>query len=140
MVSNAELRYSSDRKKIADTLKYSGPAVKGIAAFGPTLAIYGQINGYVNILGEAKAGARVTFDRSRLFWPQDSSDVEKYDEILNLGLTEEPKKPNGLHVTPTFEAGVQVKTQIDVILQSEANIGIRIGGGSYTASSTLINA
>ncbi|EQB43584.1 hypothetical protein CGLO_17751 [Colletotrichum gloeosporioides Cg-14] len=140
MVSNAELRYSSDRKKIADTLEYSGPAVKGIAAFGPTLAIYGQriteqINGYVNILGEAKAGARVTFDRSRLFWPQDSSDVEKYDEILNLGLTEEPKKPNGLYVTPTIEAGVQVKTQIDVILQSEfivpSTISPCIGGFDY---------
>ncbi|KAK1841138.1 Killer toxin subunits alpha/beta 1 [Colletotrichum chrysophilum] len=140
MVGNAELRYTTNKKKIVDTLGYPGLAVKGIAAIGPTLDIYGQINGYVNIHGEAKAGARVTFDKSRVFWPQDSSDVEKYDEILNLGLTEEPKKPNGLDVTPTFEAGVQVKAEIDVILQPEANVGIQIGGGSYTAGRTLISA
>ncbi|KAI8276438.1 hypothetical protein K4K59_009788 [Colletotrichum sp. SAR11_240] len=121
MVGNAELRYPTNKKKIVDTLGYPGLAVKGIAAIGPTLDIYGQINGYVNIHGEAKAGARVTFDKSRVFWPQDSSDFENYDEILNLGLTEEPKKPNGLDVTPTFEAGVQVKAEVDVIIQPEAN-------------------
>ncbi|KAI8228514.1 hypothetical protein K4K54_002151 [Colletotrichum sp. SAR 10_86] len=93
MVGNAELRYTTNKKKIVDTLGYPGLAVKGIAAIGPTLDIYGQ----------------------------DSSDIEKYDEILNLGLTEEPKKPNGLDVTPTFEAGVQVKAEIDVIIQPEAN-------------------
>ncbi|KAI8206041.1 hypothetical protein K4K48_002346 [Colletotrichum sp. SAR 10_66] len=140
MVGNAELRYTTNKKKIVDTLGYPGLAVKGIAAIGPTLDIYGQINGYVNIHGEAKADARVTFDKSRVFWPQDSSDIKNYDEILNLGLTEEPKKPNGLDVTPTFEAGVQVKAEIDVIIQPEANVGIQIGGGSYTAGRTLISA
>ncbi|KAI8251251.1 hypothetical protein K4K53_012178 [Colletotrichum sp. SAR 10_77] len=63
-----------------------------------------------------------------------NSDVEKYDETLNLGLTEEPKKPNGFDVTPTFEAGVQVKAEID------ANVGDQIGTGSYTAGRTLISA
>ncbi|KAI8153671.1 hypothetical protein K4K49_008338 [Colletotrichum sp. SAR 10_70] len=140
MVGNAELRYTTNKKKIVDTLGYPGLAVKGIAAIGPTLDIYGQINGYVNIHGEAKAGARVTLDKARVFWPQDSSDIEKCDEILNLGLTEEPKKPNGLDVTPTFEAGVRTKAEIDVIILPETNVGIQIGGGSYTAGRTLISA
>ncbi|KAJ3959450.1 hypothetical protein N0V92_003934 [Colletotrichum tropicale] len=112
MVGNAELRYPTNKKKIVDTLGYPGLAVKGIAAIGPTLDIYGQ----------------------------DSSDIEKHDEILNLGLTEEPKKPHGLDVTPTFEAGVQVNAEIDIILQPEANVGMQIGGGSYTAGRTLISA
>ena len=39
---NAMFQMQSQRKQIIDTLTYPGLAVKGIAAVGPTLDIYGQ--------------------------------------------------------------------------------------------------
>jgi hypothetical protein len=39
---NAQMQITTGRKKIIDTLSYPGLAVKGIAAVGPTLDIYGE--------------------------------------------------------------------------------------------------
>ena len=44
LVGNAGLHWTSDRKKIIDTLGYPGLAIKGIAAVGPTLDVYGQVS------------------------------------------------------------------------------------------------
>jgi chitinase len=44
LTGNAEMRYQSERKRIIDTIGYPGLAVKGIAAVGPTLDIYGQVS------------------------------------------------------------------------------------------------
>lgn len=41
---NAMFQMESQRKRIIDTLTYPGLAVKGIAAVGPTLDIYGQVS------------------------------------------------------------------------------------------------
>jgi chitinase len=46
MKGDAKMQYTSPRKKIIDTLSYPGLAVKGIAAVGPTLDIYGQVRKY----------------------------------------------------------------------------------------------
>lgn len=43
MKGDAQMQYTSLRKKIIDTLSYPGLAIKGIAAVGPTLDIYGQV-------------------------------------------------------------------------------------------------
>lgn len=40
---NAQMQTTSGRKKIVDTLTYPGLAVKGIAAVGPTLDVYGEV-------------------------------------------------------------------------------------------------
>lgn len=40
---NARMQSETGRKKIIDTLSYPGLAVKGIAAIGPTLDIYGEV-------------------------------------------------------------------------------------------------
>jgi hypothetical protein len=39
----AQAQTQTKRKKIIDTLTYPGLAVKGIAAVGPTLDVYGQV-------------------------------------------------------------------------------------------------
>ncbi|KAF7548173.1 hypothetical protein G7Z17_g7224 [Cylindrodendrum hubeiense] len=137
---NAEMRYKSQRKKIIDTIGYPGLAVKGIAAVGPTLDVYGQVKGFINIHGEAKAGATVSFGKSQAYWPQDDDAINKYDNILDLGLKESPDIPPGREVAPTFEAGVQVKAELDVIIQPEANVGIKIGGGKWTGGRALVDA
>ena len=40
---NAILRYTSEWKKLVDTLAYPGLSIKGIATVGPSLDIYGRV-------------------------------------------------------------------------------------------------
>ena len=44
ITGNAQLQYTSDRRKLVDTLAYPGLSVKGIASVGPTLDVYGQVS------------------------------------------------------------------------------------------------
>lgn len=138
---NAVLQYStndgSGRKKIIDTLAYPGLAVKGIAAVGPTLDVYGEIRGKITIHGEASAGARLHFGKAETYWPADAQ--ESKDAQRLLGLEDKSEKPDPKTVEPTFEAGVEVDAALDIIVQPEANIGVKIGGGSLV-SATVVNA
>jgi hypothetical protein len=43
LVGNARLQAGTGRKKLIDTLSYPGLAIKGIAAVGPTLDLYGEV-------------------------------------------------------------------------------------------------
>lgn len=63
----ARMDYKSDRKKLIPTLSYPGLAIKGIAAVGPTLDVYGQIRGVVQLSGTMSAGARYTFEKSEVY-------------------------------------------------------------------------
>lgn len=138
---NARLKWESDLKKIIDTLGYPGLAVKGIAAVGPTLDIFGQVKGEINIHGEAKAGTTIKFDKSQVFWPQSDKAIEEFDNYFDLGLKEgQPKKPSAPEVAPTFEAGVQLRASLDVIVQPEANVGIKVGGSKLTGGRSLVDA
>lgn len=44
IVGNARLQASTGRKKLLDTISYPGLAIKGLAAVGPTLDLYGEVN------------------------------------------------------------------------------------------------
>ncbi|KAH8891138.1 hypothetical protein GQ53DRAFT_687387, partial [Thozetella sp. PMI_491] len=139
LVGNAAARLTTGRKKIIDTLSYPGLAIKGIAAVGPTLDVYGEVRGDLNVHGEMKAGVRVTFPKAQAYWPQDDDKIKEYDEYLDLDLTSH-EEPHETEVAPTFEAGVQVTAGLAVIVQPEANVGITVGGGSFTGGITLISA
>lgn len=43
IVGNARLQASTGRKKLLDTISYPGLAIKGLAAVGPTLDLYGEV-------------------------------------------------------------------------------------------------
>lgn len=90
---NVRLNASTHRTKIIDTLSYPGLAIKGIASVGPTLDVYGQVTGLINIHGRAKTGAKVTFGRAEAYWPQDEAALEDYDNILGLDLKKDPELP-----------------------------------------------
>ncbi|KAK3395032.1 hypothetical protein B0H63DRAFT_533483 [Podospora didyma] len=136
---NAVFQARSNERKIIDTIGYPGLAVKGIAAVGPTLDIYGQIRGKITISGEAKAGARIAFGKAEVYWPQDDDAKNKYDKILGLDLDEEYTKVP-MNVEPTFEAGVKLDAQLDILIRPEANVGIKVGGGPLTAGRQLVDA
>ena len=46
LVGNARLQASTGRKKLLDTISYPGLAIKGLAAVGPTLDLYGEVSKY----------------------------------------------------------------------------------------------
>ena len=77
------------------------------------------MSGYLNIQGQAKAGAKVSFGRAEAYWPQDEAALEDYDNILGLDLKEDPDTPSAGEVTPVFDAGVKVEAGLDVIVQPE---------------------
>ncbi|KAK8050311.1 chitinase A1, partial [Apiospora phragmitis] len=137
LVGNAVMQYTSGRKKIVDTLAYPGLAVKGIAAVGPTLDIYGEIRGKITLHGEASAGATLHFGKAEVYWPSNAAESESAQQLL--GLDSKAEKPDLGTIAPTFEAGVEIDAQLDIIVTPEANVGIKIGGGSLV-SATIMDA
>jgi hypothetical protein len=129
MNGNAILRYESDRKKLIDTLSYPGLSVRGIAAVGPTLDLWGQIRGQVKLSGQMQIGAGYTFQAAEVYWPQ-NGDSASYQKIRDLvGNVETPN--SGLD--PRFSASVKAEANIDVLLTPEAKMGIKINPGIMDA-------
>lgn len=137
LTGNAVMQYTSGRKKIIDTLSYPGLAVKGIAAVGPTLDVYGEIRGKITLRGSASAGAQLSFGKAEVYWPQDDAASAQYQQLVGLDSKSEVPSPEAL--APVFEAGVQINAQLDVIVTPQANIGVKIGGGSLV-STTIMDA
>ncbi|KAL3435418.1 hypothetical protein BDV09DRAFT_185002 [Aspergillus tetrazonus] len=76
ITGNADLYYPSERKKIIDTLTYPGLAIKGIAAVGPTMDLWGQITGQVTVSGDLRVQMTYKFKPVKLYFPNN-------DEVSN---------------------------------------------------------
>jgi hypothetical protein len=77
---NAEIEYRMKEPiKIIDTLAYPGLAIKGIAAIGPTLDLFGEMRAKATIAGQIRAGAKITFPRYETYFPQvpEAKDYQK---------------------------------------------------------------
>ncbi|KAJ6024671.1 hypothetical protein N7540_005468 [Penicillium herquei] len=132
----ARMDYKSDRKKLIPTLSYPGLAFKGIAAVGPTLDVYGQIRGVVQLSGTISAGARYTFEKSEVFWPEgdDSTDYSKIKDLVD------DPEPVSSGLKPSFQENVQASADLDIMVTPEANIGIVVGGSALLGGVTLVDA
>ncbi|KAJ5640413.1 hypothetical protein N7528_000038 [Penicillium herquei] len=135
---NAQMQTWTERKKIIDTLTYPGLAVKGIAAIGPTLDVYGEIRGSITLSGSLDAGASLKFGKAEVYWPEHNDAKDKYETLL--GLNSEATAPSGRNIEPVLKAGVAVDAALDVIITPEAHIGIKIGGGTLVGGATLMDA
>ncbi|KAK5011701.1 hypothetical protein LTR28_007843 [Elasticomyces elasticus] len=118
-------------------LLYPGLSIKGIAAVGPTLDLYGQLRGKVTLKGEMRAGAKVNFGKAEVFWPQDDAASAQYQELL--GLSANTSVQDKSLIEPTFDAKVRIDAQIDILVTPEANMGIRIRG-PISGGSPLVDA
>ncbi|CAG8909431.1 unnamed protein product [Penicillium egyptiacum] len=123
----------TERKKI-----YPRLAVKGIAAVRPILDMYGQIRGKTTLFGSLDTGARMSFGKAEVFWPQEDDMQEKFSNLL--GLESKTESPAPGTVEPVFHTGVAVDAQIDVLIIPQASIRIKIGGGKIVAGKTLMDA
>lgn len=128
----AKLQYSSDRVKLIDTLSWPGLAIKGLAAVGPTLDVWGQLQSIVQLNGQMQVGVRFKFEQQEWYWPDDA-DSSKYNELLDLQNNPEPVRQG---IVPEFSASVAASADLNVLVTPEANLGIKIG----TSGLTLVNA
>ncbi|OAA77046.1 Chitinase II [Akanthomyces lecanii RCEF 1005] len=134
VAGEAHLGYTSDRKKIIDTLTYPGLAIKGIASIGPSLDIWGQIKGEVTVAGSMRVGARYTFKPIELYMPNDDETRSKASSDLEKNDGDE----EGL--SPVFEAEVEASVGFGVLVTPEVNLGLKLGGGIGKFKKTLVDA
>lgn len=132
---SASLKYASARKPLIPTITYPGLAIKGLAVVGPTFDLYGQIVGKVTLSGDMTIGAQYTFERSEMYWPQDST-TNVFDKIGDSAKPEPLEA--GLH--PQFDASVRADAQLDFKVTPEANIGIQVGGKNFISGASLVDA
>lgn len=132
----ARLEYQSPRAALTPTISYPGLAIKGIAAVGPTLDIYGQIVGIIQVSGTVQAGARYTFEKAEVYFPQDD-DGSAASKIQ--GLLDDPE-PVETGLVPEFKADVTASIDVDIRITPEAHIGIQVGGSNILGSSVLVDA
>ncbi|KAL5040855.1 hypothetical protein BDW71DRAFT_212703 [Aspergillus fruticulosus] len=136
---NAILTYTSEWKKLIDTLAYPGLSIKGIATVGPSLDIYGRIRGSVTLNGQAKAGARIHFGRAELYFPQGEDGTEgenDYDKIKDIQ-SQQQRPKTGLE--PQFYASAQASANLAIDVSPNARIGIEVGP-SVLGKGNLVNA
>ncbi|KAF7536258.1 hypothetical protein G7054_g4665 [Neopestalotiopsis clavispora] len=132
----ARLEYQSPRAALIPTISYPGLAIKGIAAVGPTLDLYGQIVGVIQVSGTVQAGARYTFEKAEVYFPQDD-DGSTASKIQ--GLLDDPE-PVETGIVPEFKAEVTASIDVDINITPEAHIGIHVGGSSLLGDTTLVDA
>jgi hypothetical protein len=129
---NADLSYASQVRKVIETISYPGLAIKGLAAVGPTLDLWGQIGGGVTVAGNLRVGAKYTMSPIELYLPND----EKTYSRATAALANNSMDQTGLE--PTFEAQVKAAVRFDVNLTPEVDMGIKVGG--FFGINTLVDA
>ncbi|KAF7176523.1 hypothetical protein CNMCM7691_002841 [Aspergillus felis] len=132
---NAELYYPSERKKIIDTLTYPGLAIKGIAAVGPTMDLWGQISGRVTVSGDLRVGMTYKFKPVELYFPNDN-EVSNNLDVKDM----EESQVNNQGLEPSISGNVRADVDINIDVTPEINMGIKIGGGIGSLKGTLADA
>ncbi|KAL3430011.1 hypothetical protein BDV09DRAFT_202564 [Aspergillus tetrazonus] len=132
---SAEMQYNSPRIKIIDTLSYPGLAIKGIAAVGPTLDLYASMEAYARVAGKLTGGAKITFPRYEMYFPQ-NDDSEEFQRFLEPN-KEDEQRASGTDMTPILDASVEADVHIDFKITPEANLGIKVNSPIGSKSALL---
>ncbi|KAJ2980520.1 hypothetical protein NUW58_g6925 [Xylaria curta] len=119
---DAELRYQSDVKKLIQTISYPGLSIKGIATVGPSLDLYGRIEGRITVSGQLRVGAKYTFSPIEMYLPNDEETHDKAsDQLSNYDTNEQG-------ISPVFQANVRAEVDAHLRVTPELNCGIKVGG------------
>lgn len=122
LAGDASLTYETQPKKLINTLTYPGLAIKGIAAVGPSLDIWGQLDGRVTVSGEMRAGVTYTLKPIEMYMPNTDDTHNRAEEDLEDNQVDEEG------VAPVFEANVQAEVDFNIRVSPEVNMGIQVGG------------
>lgn len=120
---DAELAYQSEVKKLIQTVAYPGLSIKGIATVGPSLDLYGRIEGHITVSGQLKVGAKYTFDSVEVYLPNDEETHDRAsDQLMSFDKDEKGYEP-------VFQANVRAEVDAHLRVTPELNCGIKVGGG-----------
>jgi hypothetical protein len=134
IAGDAQLGYQTEPRKLISTLTYPGLAIKGIAAVGPSLDIWGQLTGSVTVSGSMRAGVTYTFQPIEMYLPNNDDTLNRAEAALEDNQVDE----EGLE--PTFEANVQARVDFNIHVSPELNMGIQVGGRVGPFDGTLVDA
>jgi hypothetical protein len=115
-------------------MSYPGLSIKGIAAIGPTLDVWGQLKGQVKVSGNMQAAVQYIFEKQEMYYP-DNPDSVPYQKLVPQ-MNYIAKDDAGLK--PTFSAAVEAQANLDILVTPELNLGLRVGGGKLTP--TIVDA
>lgn len=116
-------------------LTYPGLAIKGIAAVGPTLDVWGQLEGEVTVAGSMRVGATYTFKPIEIYMPNNDETRHRAKQALDKS---ERFNDDGLQ--PDLQANVEARVQFGVLITPEVNLGIKVGGPIGKLDATLVDA
>ncbi|KAI0197886.1 hypothetical protein F4808DRAFT_473454 [Astrocystis sublimbata] len=119
---DAQLAYQSEVKKLIQTIAYPGLSIKGIATVGPSLDLYGRIEGRITVSGQLKVGAKYTFDSIEMYLPNDDRTHDRASDKLMAF----DKNQQG--IAPVFQANVKAEVDAHLRVTPELNCGIKVGG------------
>ncbi|KAI1817870.1 hypothetical protein GGS20DRAFT_582126 [Poronia punctata] len=119
---DAQLSYQSEVKKLIQTIAYPGLSIKGIATVGPSLDIYGRIEGRITASGQLKVGAKYTFDAVEMYLPNDEGTRDRASDKL------QSFDRNEQGIAPVFQADVKADVDVHLRITPELNCGIKVGG------------
>lgn len=122
LAGDAQLAYATQPKRLINTLTYPGLAIKGIAAVGPSLDIWGQLSGAVTVSGQMRVGVTYTFKPIEMYLPNNNETHDRAEADL------EDNQVDQEGLSPTFEASVQARVDFNVTVSPELNMGIQVGG------------
>ena len=134
LAGDAQLAYATEPKRLINTLTYPGLAIKGIAAVGPSLDIWGQLSGAVTVSGHMRVGVTYTFKPIEMYLPNTDETHNRAEEDLEENQVDQ----EGLE--PTFEANVQARVDFNVTVSPEFNMGIQVGGRIGPFDGLLVDA
>ncbi|KAI0439807.1 hypothetical protein F4803DRAFT_568057 [Xylaria telfairii] len=119
---DAQLAYQSEVKKLIQTIAYPGLSIKGIATVGPSLDVYGRIEGRITVSGQLKVGAKYTFDAVEMYLPNDEGTKDRASsQLMSLDKNEQG-------IAPVFQANVKAEVDAHLRITPELNCGIKVGG------------
>lgn len=132
---SAQLYYPTKRTRLIDTLSWPGLSIKGIAAIGPTVDLWGEMESKLILSGDISAGAKVQFPSYEVYFPQNDESKE-FQQWLTPNLDSE--EAGG--VSPILDASVQASVDVRLKLTPELNLGIYVGmrGGTTVVDAQIV--
>lgn len=132
---SAQLYYPTKRTRLIDTLSWPGLSIKGIAAIGPTVDLWGEMESKLILSGDISAGAKVQFPSYEVYFPQNDESKE-FQQWLTPNLDSE--EAGG--VSPILDASVQASVDVRLKLTPELNLGIyvRMRGGTTVVDAQTV--
>jgi len=130
---NAQLSYTSERRRLIDTITYPGLSIKGIATVGPSLDLWGQIEASITVSGQVKVGAQYVFEPVELYLPNDDETRDRASKQLNSLEADEAG------ISPIFQANVRADVDAQLKITPELNCGITLGGKIGPLEGTLVD-